>query len=161
MKRFLALINLFSYQLDAVQTANVKTPKFVQTGSAWMLAWQTIHVQATPSATPPTTKPPADAHLAWKETHTLSAGGLSAESTRTALRTLPVSLPDVSTPVSTKILAHNTPPALFKTISPNASAHLGGLETLWSLALQRQSQLEHHLSPSATWMATAPTTRLA
>ena len=64
LERSPAYNNLFSYQLDAVQTANVKTPKFVQTGSAWMLVWRTIHVQATPSATPPTTKPLADAHPA-------------------------------------------------------------------------------------------------
>jgi hypothetical protein len=60
----LVTLRLAVYQLDAVQTANVKIPKFVQTASAWMLAWQTIHVQATPSATPQTTKPPADAHPA-------------------------------------------------------------------------------------------------
>jgi len=60
----LVTLRLAVYQLDAVQTVNVKIPKFVQTDSAWMLAWPTIHVQATPSATPPTTKPPADARLA-------------------------------------------------------------------------------------------------
>ncbi|MAD25760.1 MAG: hypothetical protein CMO44_16495 [Verrucomicrobiales bacterium] len=69
----LVTLRLDVYQLDAVQTANVKIPKFVQTGSAWMLALQTIHVQATQSATPQTIKPPVDAHPAWKETHTLSA----------------------------------------------------------------------------------------
>ena len=126
-------INLFYYQLaDAVQTVNVKVLKFVQTGNAWMLVWQTMNgnVEEIQSATQRTIKPFAAAYLAWKETHMLSARGLSAVSTRIALRTLYVAQPDVSTPVSTKILAYNTPSALSKTISPNASAHLGGLATL-------------------------------
>ena len=143
-------INLFYYQLDAVQTANVKIPKFVQTGSAWMLAWQTTHVQATPSATPPTTSLPADVPPASRVTPMSTASEWSVASTRTAPRTRPALTTSAPTPASTITRVPHQPLAQSRTTWPSARVPLAGWATPWCPAHPSWSQTFSRTSPSVS-----------
>ena len=151
---FNQLTSYFSLQLDAVLTVSVKIRKSAQTGSAWMPAWPTTHVPATPSATPPTTRRPAAAHPAWRATPTSTVSGLSAASTKTVQRILPVSPPDVSTLVFMRIPVLHQPNVLLRTTTPSASVHLDGWAIPWCPANPRRLQMWQSQSQSVMWMVT-------
>jgi hypothetical protein len=50
-------------QWDVALILNARTPKFAGMRTASMPVWPIIHVHPMPSATPRTTRPPADVHL--------------------------------------------------------------------------------------------------
>lgn len=153
-------LHAYLFQLAAVLTANVKTQRSVQTGSAWTPAWQTTLVQATHSATRPTTKPPADVPRASKETPMSSVFVSSAESTRTALRILRVSKSAVSTRASMRTPAHHQQLALSPTTTPSVSARPAGSETRSSPVHLSRHRWYQSQSQSAMWTVTARMTRL-
>ena len=152
-------INIFLFvQLDAPQTQNVPSQKFVLTEIVLMPVLLIIHVPLMLNATPPIINQPVDVLQDWKVTPMSTVSEWSVESIKTVPKTLLVSTTNVPTHVCMKTHVHHQLPAQYRTMLPSVHVHQAGLVTLWCLVHQNWLPMCQNQTQSVSQMETVQMT---
>ena len=144
--------------MDAPQTQNVPSQKFVLTEIVLMPVLLIIHVLLMLNATPPIISQPVDVLQDWRATPMSTVSEWSVESTKTVPRTLLASQTSVPTLVCMRTHVHHQLPAQFRIMLPSAHVHQAGLVTHWCPVHPNWHQMCQNQTQSVSQMETVQMT---